>query len=301
MRSARIKIDDQDTWYHCYNRIAGTSLDRPFRDAEKEQFVRVLKRVCRLYTVRVVSYQVMSNHFHLLVQAPVEEPSAEEVCRRFGAFHGGKRTIEPDTPACRIWQARCRDVSWFMRHLQHLFTAWYNRTRPVRRRGSLWADRFKHTILESGFAVWACWSYIENNPVRAHMVHDAADYRFCSHGVWHQAGRHPFQENMEALMLPLINRLFGLTSLREVRDRMDFVLAGKAERETTGTSFAVTVKRRVRHWTSGLVIGSNLYVCNVMSRYRESESVAQHRLAPSHHATGHPLYAWRRLRNADPV
>jgi hypothetical protein len=34
-----------------------------------------------------------------------------------------------------------------MRHLQHLFTAWYNRTRPLRRRGSLWADRFKHTIL----------------------------------------------------------------------------------------------------------------------------------------------------------
>jgi len=301
MRSARIKIDYQDTWHHCYNRTAGTSLDRPFQDAEKEQFVRMLKRVCVLYTVRVVSYQVMSNHFHLLVQAPVDEPDPEETCRRFKTFHGGKRMIEPDTPACRIWQARCRDVSWFMRHLQHLFTVWYNRSRPVRRRGSLWADRFKNTILESGFAVWSCWSYIENNPVRAGMVHDAADYRFCSHGVWHQTGQHPFQDHIDALILPLMNTLFGITSARALRDRMDHVLAGKAEREPTNTSFAVTVKRRVRHWTSGLVIGSELYVRGVMSRHRKSESEDQHRLASSNRSAEHPLFAWRRLRDADAV
>ena len=297
MRSARIKVDEHNTWYHCYNRTAGTSLDRPFGEPEKEQFVRILKRVCRLYTVKVVSYQVMSNHFHLLVHAPVDEPSIEETCRRFRAFHGGKRVIEPDSPACRIWQSRCRDVSWFMRHLQHLFAAWYNRTRPIRRRGALWADRYKNTILESGFAVWACWSYIENNPVRAHMVNDAADYRFCSHGAWHQTGQHPFREHIETLMLPLMNSLFGLTSWREIRDRMDFVLAGKAERESTDTGFAVTVKRRVRHWTSGLVIGSKLYVCDVMSRNRKPESIDQHRLATSRDTDEHPLYAWRRLRD----
>jgi len=297
MRNARIKIDFQDTWHHCYNRIAGTSLDLPFQDPDKEQFVRVLKRVSLLYTIRVVSYQVMSNHFHLLVQAPVDEPSAEETCRRFKAFHGGKRTLEPNTQGCRIWQARCRDVSWFMRHLQHLFTAWYNRSKTIRRRGSLWADRFKNTILESGFAVWSCWSYIENNPVRAGMVQDTADYRFCSHGIWHQTGRHPFQKNIYALILPLMNSLFGITSIREIRDRMDQALADKAERDSTSTSFTMTVKRRVRHWTSGLVIGSELYVRNVMARHRKSESVNQHRLAPSHHTTEHPLYAWRRLRD----
>lgn len=301
MRNARIRVDFQDTWHHCYNRIAGTSKDLPFQDIEKEQFVRLLKRVCQLYTVRVVSYQVMSNHYHLLLQAPVNEASPEEVCRRYAVFHGGKRFIEPDSPACRIWQGRCRDVSWFMRHLQQLFTVWYNRSRPLRRRGSLWADRYKNTILETGVAVWSCWNYIENNPVRAGMVADAADYRFCSHGTWHQTGRHPFQEHVTALILPLMCSLFGITTLNEVRDRMDQALAAKAERESTDTSFTMTVQRRVRHWASGLVIGSELYVRSVMSRQRNAASAHQHRLASSRHTSDPPLYAWRRLRAITPL
>jgi len=214
MRRTRLKADDQASWYHCYNRVAGTSLDRPFDDVAKEQFVRILHRVCSLYSVQVVSYQVMSNHFHLLVHAPSEEPSAEVMCRRFATFHRNKRTLEPNSPSCRAWQARSRDISWFMRHLQHLFTAWYNRTRPVRRRGSLWADRFKNTLLESGAAVWSCWKYIENNPVRAGMVTSAADYRFCSHGVWHQTGRHPFAEAIATTVLSMLNNLFGIIDVR---------------------------------------------------------------------------------------
>lgn len=182
--------------------------------------------------------------------------------------------------------------------IQHLFTAWYNRSRAIRRRGSLWADRFKNTILESGFAVWSCWSYIENNPVRAGMVEDAADYRFCSHGIWHQSGQHPFKENISELVLPLMTDLFGITSIMEIRTRMDQALAGKTKREPTHISFTMTVKRRVRHWTSGLVIGSELFVRNVMSRHRKSESVHQHRLVPSQQTSEPPLYAWRRLRDA---
>ena len=296
MRQARIKIDFQDTWHHCYNRIAGTSQDLPFHDAEKEKFVRILMRVSLLYTVRVVAYQVMSNHFHLLLQAPTAEPSPEETCRRYATFHHGKRVLEMDSPACRIWQARCRDVSWFMRHLQHLYTAWYNRTRPVRRRGSLWADRFKNTILEDGFAVWSCWNYIENNPVRAGMVADAADYRFCSHGVWHQTGRHPFEQNVVAIILPLMNGLFGVSSLSEIRSQMDRALADKEDQEPTNVTFLFTVKRRVRHWTNGLVIGSELFVRGIMSRYRNSESLGRHRLAKFSSKSDCRLYAWRRLR-----
>ena len=139
--------------------------------------------MARLYTVRIVAYQVMSNHFHLLLQVPAEPPSEEETARRFAAFHGGRRKLCPGTKACRQWQARLRDVSWCMRHIQHLYSAWYNRSRPVRRRGPLWAGRFKNTVLEDGAALWACWSYIECNPVRAGLVADAADYRFCSYGT----------------------------------------------------------------------------------------------------------------------
>ena len=89
-----------------------------------------------------------------------------------------------------------------MRHLQHLYSAWYNRSRPIRRRGPLWAGRFKNTVLEDGAALWACWTYIERNPVRAGMVEDAADYRFCSYGRGRQSGRHPFAAALEAHLIP---------------------------------------------------------------------------------------------------
>jgi len=63
MRQARLKPDYQDTWHHCYNRTVGTRSDRPFGDAENEVFVRMLKRLAAFYTVRIVSYTFMSNHF----------------------------------------------------------------------------------------------------------------------------------------------------------------------------------------------------------------------------------------------
>ena len=296
MRRTRLKIEEQASWYHCYNRVAGTSLDRPFDDVAKEKFVRILHRVCRLYVVQVVSYQVMSNHFHLLVNAPVEEPSADEMCRRFAAFHRGKRTLEPDTPACREWQARSRDISWFMRHLQHLFTAWFNRTRPVRRRGSLWADRFKNTLLESGAAVWSCWKYIENNPVRAGMVRRAADYRFCSHGVWHQTGRHPFSDDMSQVALPMLKDILSVEDVSALRDRMDAALDESNEDDVGQKGFSLTIKRRVRHWTSGLIIGSKSFMLDVMSRYRPQDNTHQHRPAYSQSPSASTLYVWRRLR-----
>ena len=299
MRQARIKLDKEPCWYHCYNRVAGTKHDRPFGDVEKEQFIRILKRVGRLYSIRVVSYQVLSNHFHLLAHAPVEEPGAEEMCRRYQAFHNGKRTLKPDSPACRVWQARSRDISWFMRHLQQLFTAWYNRTRPVRRRGSLWADRFKHSLLESGAAVWSCWTYIENNAVRAHIVEQAGDYRFGSHGAWLQSGRHPFAANVRAVALPMLRNSLGLTNLSQIREAMEKVLAGKAGSEAPESGVAISVQRHVRYWTQGLVIGSRLFVAGVMSRYNTKEAIARHRSARLEYPGGLRLYAWRRPRLAD--
>ena len=123
MRHARLKPSARDTWHHCYNRAVGNRNDRPFDEADKEQFIRILHRVAALYTVRVVAYQVMSNHFHLLLQAPAEPPSEEETIRRYEDFHHGKRTLRPGSRSCREWQARLRDVSWCMRHLQHLYSS----------------------------------------------------------------------------------------------------------------------------------------------------------------------------------
>jgi putative transposase len=286
MRTARIKIDHADTWYHCYNRTAGTARDRPFGDAEKEQFLRILRRVSLLYGVQVVAYQVMSNHYHLLVHAPAGHFSSEEVCRRYRAFHRGRQELDAGSPRCRLWQQRTRDISWFMRHLQQLFTAWFNRSRSVRRRGGLWADRFKHTILEAG-AVMACWRYIENNPVRAGLVSRAGTYRFGSFGAWKQTGRHPYANHVRQRILPIL----GADSVDAVQQMLDAALDGPPP--SLPPSITKRVIHRIRYWTEGLVIGSELFIRTVMARHHPG---ADTRRIQSDAITDPPLACWQRLR-----
>ena len=76
-----------------------------------------------------------------------------------------------------------------MKDLQQRFTQWYSNNRD--RRGTVWADRFKSVLLEGeagNSAVWNCIKYIELNAVRAGMVEDPVDYRYCSWDVWSGRG-----------------------------------------------------------------------------------------------------------------
>ncbi|MBM4153855.1 MAG: hypothetical protein FJ221_02345 [Lentisphaerae bacterium] len=318
MRHARLKPDWQDSWHHCYNHAVGTADDRPFGRAEKEGFVRILMRVAEFYAVRVVAYQVMSNHWHLLVRAPREMLSEAETIERYKAFHRGRRNLMPGSRLCRQWQERLRDVSWCMRHLQQLYTVWFNRSRRVRRKGPLWAGRFKNTVLETGTALWACWAYIERNPVRAKMVSDPGEYRFCSYGVWVQTGRHPFEEALVEVLRPALpERLMALdpTALRrELRLEFERLAAEDLARAQTAAghepaqaksagpeiAFTLSARRRVRHWVDGLVIGSELFIRDIMRRVRTGEEVARHRMARTTPPAGTPaeICCWNRLRAA---
>ena len=67
-----------------------------------------------------------------------------------------------------------------MKSLLERFTKWFNRTHS--RSGTLWEDRFKSMIVESGVAARTMAAYIDLNPVRAGMVKDPADYRWSSYG-----------------------------------------------------------------------------------------------------------------------
>jgi hypothetical protein len=92
----------------------------------------------------------------------------------------------------------------------------------------------------------------------------------------------------------MLKDLFGLATLSDIRERMDQALAGKAEREAEPHGFTLTVRRRVRYWTSGLVIGSETFLRDVMARY-QLNSNRRHRVAKMTDDATAPLCAWRRL------
>jgi len=298
MRTSRLK-PEEETWHHCFNRVSGPSSARPFGDTEKEQFIRFVMKVSRLSFVEPVSYQILGNHFHLLLRVPAGYPTEEETCRRYWAYYRGRRKLTPGTEACRRWQRRLRDVSWYLRLIQQFFTVWYNRSRPERRRGPLWADRFKNTLLESGEAVWRCWMYIENNPVRIGLSRTAAGYRFGSFGRWVQRGRHPFEENVRNALLPMMESILGTRDMYSLRLEMGRELERQTgvDPEESAQSYSLTATRRVRYWVDGLVIGSDLFVMSLMGRVRGEAAIVRHRMARlKAEDEGPPLFAWRRLR-----
>ena len=197
-RGARLRVDHSSSIMHLMNRISGQPGELPFDDVEKEKFFKLAERLSVFYTIEIISLVVMGNHWHAIVRTFPELPTKEDAARRFAALYGEKRA-QPDWRRDEIYvpiAERMRDVSCFVKDLQGQFTAWFNKTRPKKRRGSLWAGRFKSILLDDETAVLRCMKYVEMNPVRAGIVADPSDYRFSTFGRLCLAGKTFFKGNM---------------------------------------------------------------------------------------------------------
>lgn len=56
----------QKTVYHVISRTALDGL--PFKDVEKDELVRVIRRFSMVYAVEVLGFCIMGNYFHVLVE-----------------------------------------------------------------------------------------------------------------------------------------------------------------------------------------------------------------------------------------
>ena len=202
MRQRRLKAPansySDTAFYHCISRVVNR--DFVFGDDEREEFVRLMRVYERLCGVRVVTYCVMSNHFHLLLGVPKKPeimPSNGELIATVRASLGllAATNLEYDLKqAAKIkstpWEEEIRerylrrmwDVSSFMKTLKQRFTQWFNRRH--KRKGTLWEDRFRSVLVQSaGGPVAAMAAYIDLNPIRANMVEDPQEYRWSGYGA----------------------------------------------------------------------------------------------------------------------
>jgi putative transposase len=207
MRKARWLADWRESagkpvFYHVISRV----VDRRFAlgTEEKEKF-RTLMRMQENFTgCRALSYCLMDNHFHLLLEVPPMADgglSDEELLKRLSAIYGEAfvagvaKELEDARSAVytsasgmdeavaaihKRFTYRMQDLGEFMKGLLQRFSQWFNRAHS--RSGVLWEDRFKSVIVEDGVAARTIAAYIDLNPVRAGMVKDPADYRWSSYG-----------------------------------------------------------------------------------------------------------------------
>ena len=201
MRTARIKAEkhQERAYYHCVSRV----VERRFAlgEAEKEKFVKILRGYEDFCGVKLLTFCVMSNHYHALVEVPRRPPedllpSDSELVRRLRAIGCDKVATEVEEALSDFRQnsdhraagelrerffRRMWDVSWFMRLLKQRFTQWLNSR--DRRTGTLWEGRFRSILVEAkGSTLATMAAYIDLNPIRAGIVSDPKDYRWSGYG-----------------------------------------------------------------------------------------------------------------------
>ena len=116
-----------------------------FEDREKEMLRKMMHQVADFCGVQVLTFCVMSNHFHVLLRVP-DSPrvSDVELMRRYKVLYPKPTKYQAESAkqmeltlaeggeeaeAIRAkLLARMSDVSEFMKALKQRFSVWYNRT-----------------------------------------------------------------------------------------------------------------------------------------------------------------------------
>src|SRR6202044_3051079 len=92
MRFPRVKGEGR-SFYHCLSRVVEGRFI--FGPSEAKQFLSLMRALDAFSGVRVRTYVLMANHFHLLCDVPEPKPlSQNEVFERIEAQYGPARVLE---------------------------------------------------------------------------------------------------------------------------------------------------------------------------------------------------------------
>ena len=324
MRLPRVKAEEGPAFYHCVSRVvegrfifqttAGGSV-------EAEHFVGLMRRLEAFSGVRVLTYALMSNHFHLLCQVPPGEPLSElELLERIEAGYGRQRRQALERQLARWaeqaqgasqsqqllepYRRRMYDLSSFLKELKGQFAQWYNRRHE--RYGVLWAERFKSVLLEGGQAVAAVGAYIELNPVRAGLCADPKDYRYCGYAEALAKGSVVAQGGIRTLLAEPATLCWKEVSRRY---RQYLFLKGSVGSPSKGRAFelgraqqvviqqqgqlslAERLRCRIRYFSEGVILGSQGFVEAHFHRLEQKLAYKRRRAATPLRALG-SLHLW---------
>jgi putative transposase len=139
-----LRATDADYVYHALNRANGRHALFE-KDADYEAFERVLAEACDRVPVRLLSYCVMPNHWHLVV-----------------------------------WPRGDGDLSKFVGWLTLTHTQRWHAHRHSTGSGHVYQGRFKSFPIQADDHLLTVCRYVERNPLRAGLVRRAEDWRWGS-------------------------------------------------------------------------------------------------------------------------
>jgi putative transposase len=293
--------------YHVMSRTCGGEVF--FDDVEKEALKRVLWRLAEFSGVKLITYCIMGNHFHALVEVPKREMWLE----RFAGSEGEVRLLDHlrvlyskayvdflraeiadlrkqgleslvQTKLAGIKKRFC-DLSIYVKEVKERFSRWFNKRRE--RRGTLWMDRYKSVLVEGrGEPLHTMAAYIDLNPIRAGLVDDPKDYRWCGYaeavsGIrraqrglskvtstpvdgWEKGG----EEAYRCLLFSTGVEVKDAQNVNVIRQGVTAEEARQVLRDKGKLSPFELVRLRVRYFSDGLVLGSKEFVEEIFTENR---------------------------------
>ena len=294
MRQARIKVDPNvdQAMYHCMTRVENK--ERLFDDTAREILRRQLWLVADYCGVEILTYAILSNHFHVLIRVPRRETLSDaEVLRRYQLlypqptrYQAARLSVIQSQLATNgaeavVWRRRqlslMGDVSQYMKLLKQRFSIWFNKSHG--RIGTLWCERFKSILVEpKGEALRVMAAYIDLNLVRAGLTADPKDGRFCGYaeavagsekarrGIMAVTGMPDWNEAQSAYR----QLLFGTgTETRESSHAISIEDFQRVMREGGKLPLTDVLRCRIRYFSDGAVLGRHAFVATHLASYRQ--------------------------------
>ncbi|MDA7916318.1 hypothetical protein N9B94_03695 [Verrucomicrobia bacterium] len=286
-----MKIDpvEGNAVYHCIARVVGGEF--LLGSSEREHLRSMLAKQIGFAGLELLSFAILSNHFHVLVRVPkTEEVVDGDIVKRVAMLYSKRspfRTFLNESMESNgkipshLREAllkRMGDISMFMKELKQRFSIWYNRIHE--RRGTLWMERFRSVLVQDEPSVLrTVSSYIDLNPVRAGIVEDPKDYRWCNYSeavvgtaeprrviISYHHGKGWVNVQKEYRMY-LYVRAGNSGASSKVALPHDVI--GKVLKQGGALSGADQLRLKVRAFGAGVALGSRAYVEEVFSLFRD--------------------------------
>ena len=296
MRNARILGRNKKNYYHLMSRVV--SGDFLLGQEEKDFFLFTMRRLEAFMGVKILTYCIMTNHFHILAEVPeITSITDAELLRKieglYGKIYADEERFEykrlkkealktGDDWELKRWREpylrRMGNLSVFGQELKSRFARWYNWRKN--REGAFWSSRFKSVLVENSESALSMISaYIDLNPVRAGIVKDPKAYRFSGYGeamaggriakdgicAWSQMVRRDVETPSWSVAATMYRvHLFGVgegSGIDSKRVKEVLEAGGKL-------STHELLRCRVRYFVDGLAIGSKSFVEEVFDTHR---------------------------------
>jgi len=298
MRTARI-VEEGAAYYHITSRV----VDRRyvFDDAEKERVRKMMRAVEGFTGCEIRTYAILSNHWHILLYVPDrQEITDAELGRRLRLLYDStvvenvmghlarlreSGQVEAAEALKLQYTRRMYRLSEFGKMFKQRVSYSYNRRHG--RKGTLWEERFGSVLMGGAGVLRATAAYIDLNAVRAGLVKDPKDYRYCGYGEA-VGGSSVARVGLEQVMRE--GDAVPDWGLAASKYRELLYLVGEARGQAeTGTavrpgfsydavqavldqkgrlSLGEVLRCRVRYFTDGAILGSREFVEEAFSRHR---------------------------------